>query len=50
MSYMFDNCVALIDIDLSNFRTNSLKDMSYMFQGCTQLTSININHLNTQYV
>ena len=47
---MFDNYVALVDIDISDFKMNLLKDMKYMFHVCTQLKSININHSNTQNV
>jgi len=39
MSYMFDSCFALEDLDVANFKTSKVKDMSYMFQYCLSMDS-----------
>ena len=38
LSNMFDGCSSLISIDLSNFKTDNIKDISYMFYNCEYLT------------
>ena len=35
MYALFKNCTALTSIDLSKFKSKSLKDMSHMFSECT---------------
>ena len=40
MSYMFNFCSSLIEIDFSNFNTNNFTDMSYMFEGCSKLKEL----------
>ena len=45
---MFENCLSLTTLDLSNFDTSNVTDMSYMFRGCTSLTSLNISNFNTR--
>ena len=50
MSYMFYNCSALTDLDLTKFKTTQATDMSYMFAGCSSLTNLNVSKLNTQNV
>lgn len=49
MSYMFDGCTNLTQLDLSNFDTSNVTDMSYMFNGCSNLTAtlIIMNMLDT---
>ena len=47
---MFENCLSLTTLDLSNFDTSNVTDMSYMFRGCTSLTSLNISNFNTSRV
>lgn len=43
ISYLFYNCTALKEVDLSLFNAYKLKDMSYMFSGCSSLESIFLN-------
>ena len=42
MDSMFNGCKSLINLDLSNFNTESVKDMSNMFQNCYSLQKDNI--------
>ena len=50
MSYMFNNCSLLEEIDLSSFNTKRVRDMSYMFNNCTLLKKINFSSFNTNEV
>ena len=43
MSNMFNNCIILPSLDLSNFNTAKVTDMSYMFSGCQKLSSLNLS-------
>ena len=47
---MFSYCSSLISLNLSNFKTNNVKDMSYMFYNCSKLTSLNLSNFNTNNV
>ena len=49
-NYMFSYCKSLININLSSFNTQNVKDMSGMFYNCLSLTNINISNFNTQNV
>ena len=40
MVYMFQNCSALTEIDVSGFATEKLTSIDYMFSGCTNLKTI----------
>ena len=50
MSYMFDNCRSLKNLDLSKLDTFKLKKMSQTFSNCWLLTSLNFNGFNTSLV
>jgi surface protein len=50
MSGMFDNCSNLINLDISNFKTNKLEDMHGMFYNCTKLTNLNLSNFNTENI
>ena len=43
MSYMFNGCFSLINLDLSNFNISKVKQMSYMFYGYSSLSLSNLN-------
>ena len=43
MKEMFRKCASLTSIDLSQFKTSSVKDMELMFEDCRSLTSIDLN-------
>ena len=47
MSYMFNNCNKLKNIDLSNFDTSNVEDMSSMFYNCEKLKSLDLTSFNT---
>ena len=49
MSYMFYNCPALTQLDLSKFDTKNVTDMSGMFNSCA-LTQLDVSNFNTQNV
>jgi len=50
MSYMFEFCEGLTDLDLSSFYTQNVTNMSYMFYNCKLLKNINLSNFNTQKV
>ena len=51
MEGMFDNCISLTSLDLSEFSSDNLNDMSYMFAGSTKLKSIKFgDNFNTNKV
>jgi len=45
---MFYDCNSLININLSNFKTQNVTNMSYKFYNCSSLTNINLSNINTQ--
>ena len=47
MSYMFQNCKKLEELDLSTFDTSNVTNMSNMFDNCKLLTSLNVSNFNT---
>ena len=50
MSYMFNYCLNLNNIDLSSFNTENVKNMSYMFCNCQNLKNIDLSSFNTEKV
>ncbi len=50
MSYMFDYCRNLSNLDLSGFSTNNVTDMTGMFEGCTNLTVLDLSSFDTSNV
>ena len=50
MSYMFESCLKLTSLDVTNFNTGNVTDMSYMFSSCKSLTSLDVTHFNTANV
>ena len=49
-SYMFFGCENLININLSNFKSQNVNNMRSMFSNCKSLKNINLSNLNTQKV
>lgn len=49
-SCMFSNCKHYKEIDLSNFKTEKIKDMSYMFYNCWELWSLDFSSFKTDNV
>ena len=43
MSNMFNNCIILPSLDLSNFNTAKVTNMSCMFKNCKELSSLNLS-------
>jgi len=42
MSFMFNGCSSLKELNLSNFKTNNVTNMGWMFQSCTSLKKLNL--------
>ena len=47
---MFESCVNLESIEMTNLDTQSVTDMESMFKDCRSLSNIDISNLNTQNV
>ena len=47
---MFDGCISLKELDLSNFNTENVETMSNMFFGCSSLKKLKISNFNTNKV
>ena len=47
---MFCGCSSLININLSNFKTNNVTFMQGMFHGCSSLKELNLSNFNTNNV
>lgn len=48
--YMFGDCVALKELDLSNFETSNVKTMKHMFYNNVALTELDLSSFNTSNV
>ena len=46
MSYMFNHCESLTQLDLKKFNTINVRDMSYMFSHCSSLEKLNLLSFN----
>ena len=49
-NHMFNDCISLKNLNLSNFNTQNVIDMSKMFNNCKSLTNLNLSNFNTQNV
>ena len=47
---LFFDCQNLIDIDLSNFETDNLKNMSNMFYNCSKIEKLDLSNFDTRRV
>ena len=50
MSYIFEGCNSLINLNLSSFNTQNVTEMMGMFYGCKFLINLNLSSFNTQNV
>ena len=48
MRKMFQGCVNLQSIGLTNFKTGKVEDFSFMFDGCSSLSNINVSFFDTK--
>jgi surface protein len=48
MSYMFNGCNSLENIDLSNFNTENITSMNSMFYGCNSIKDLNLSYFITR--
>ena len=47
---MFEECISLKSLNLSNFNTSKVTHMDSMFSGCNSLISLNLNNFNISKV
>ena len=47
MSFMFEGCKSLIELEISNFDTTNVTLMHNMFKDCSSLQKINLTNFNT---
>ena len=50
MSFMFQQCYCLDNLDLSTLDTSNVTSMGYMFNNCTSLTNLNVSNFDTSNV
>ncbi len=50
MSYMFNGCLNLVELDVTHFNTAKVTDMKGMFNDCSGLTSLDVTNFNTANV
>lgn len=50
MSYWFESCRNLANVDVSKIDTSNVRNMSDMFSNCPKLTNLNLSNLNTSNV
>ena len=50
MTFMFYDCVRLIDLNISNLNTSKVKDMSYMFFYCSSIEKLDLSSFDTSLV
>ena len=50
MSFMFDGCRRLTELDVSHFDTTNVTSMSGMFEDCSRLTALDVSHFDTTNV
>ena len=50
MSYMFNGCSSLTNLDVSGFNTDKVTEMWAMFSDCSSLTSLDVSGFNTDKV
>ena len=48
MSQMFEGCISLKDLNLSNFNTKNVTNMAGMFRECKSLINLNLSHFDTK--
>ena len=46
MSLMFNGCLSLKEINLSNVHIKNVTNMSYMFSACESLKKLNLSNIN----
>ena len=49
-SRMFENCINITNLDLSNFDTSQVTSMNAMFDSCSSLTNLDVSNFNTSNV
>ncbi len=50
LAFMFNDCNALVAIDLTKFNTTNASDMKRMFGGCSNITSLDLSGFDTSNV
>ena len=44
---MFESCISLTSLNISNFKTNNVIDASFMLINCKNLVNIDFSNFNT---
>ena len=47
MRSMFNKCISLKELNISNFNTTNVTNMSFMFSKCSSLKELYISNFNT---
>ena len=50
MSYMFNNCSSLINLNMTDFLTDNVTNMSHLLYNCEKLNFIDFSSFNTTKV
>lgn len=50
MSFMFDSCQSLTELDVTHFDTSKVTTMQNFFRGCRLLTELDVTHFDTSKV
>ena len=50
MSYMFNGCLNLVELDVTHFNTAKVTNMNGMFNDCSNLTELDVTNFNTANV
>ena len=50
MSFLFNNCLSLKEINFSSFRTDDVNNMKSLFQSCQKLENLDLSYFNTKKV
>lgn len=50
LSYFFDGCIYLTNVDIADWNTNQVTDCSAMFKGCSMIPYIDLSHWDTRNI
>ena len=50
MSWLFNQCFTLINLNISNFNTKKVTTLQSMFNLCTNLTILDLSYFNAEKV
>lgn len=50
LSYFFEGCIYLTNVDIADWNTNQVTDCSAMFKGCSMIPYIDLSHWDTRNI